>query len=138
MRQTFLASLILIGKFSRIAHVLSHPGLASPTIHSLAFVPPLIHPTSSIFEPFLHEISSNFRFSRTRTPDLVTNHYSICLSLAHLPSDPPSIRLGLEPTRFSTFRPFLMQLYRFFHPYVDFSRTCAPDLVITTHLRLPS
>src|SRR5258708_4505903 len=24
------------GKFSRIAHVLSHPGLASPTIHSLA------------------------------------------------------------------------------------------------------
>src|SRR5258707_121777 len=85
---TFLVSLILTGKFSRIARVLSHPGLASPTTHSLAFVPPLFHPTSSIFESFFHQISSIFRFLHMHTPDLVTNHYSICLSLAHLPTHP--------------------------------------------------
>src|SRR5258708_17709429 len=106
MRQTFLASLILTGEFSRIACVLSHPGLASPTTHSLAFVPPLFHLTSSIFEPFFHGISLNFRFSHMHAPDLVTNHYSICLSLAHLPSNPPLSVWAWKPPGFRHFGHF--------------------------------
>src|SRR5258708_11003813 len=82
MRQTFLASLILIGKFSRIAHVLSHPGLASPTTHSLAFLPPLIHPTSGIFEPLFPWIFIKFS---------IFAH--ACTRFGHPPHPPCSIRV---------------------------------------------
>src|SRR5260221_10506208 len=77
--RTFLASLILTGKFSRIARVLSHPGLASPTIHSLAYGPPLIHPISDTFYPFSMDFHQHFTnmsiFAHTCAYLVTTTHH---------------------------------------------------------------